>query len=463
MSNIMKMVSNAIWTPLYFLLFGLGIYFTLKTNFFQVRKFKFMLKKTVGMIFDKQQSTDKGAFTPWQAVATSLGSTVGTGNIVGVSTAIVVGGPGAIFWMWIISFFGMMLKYSEIVLALKFREKNENGEWCGGPMYYIKNGLKLPLLASLFSILLVIAALTAGNIVQINSIALILEDYISVPSLLTGVIVAFIIALVVIGGMQSIGKVTEKLVPIMSIMYIAGSIFVFIVNIKYIPGVFASIFQEAFKLKSIGGGALGYGIFTAMHYGIARGTASSEAGLGSAPIAQAASNLKEPVEQALYGILEVFVSSMIICTSTALVILTGRIYDKNVYGNAILNFGLNGLKNLDHGVVLTAKSFASAMGLPIARLFVTLCIIFFALSTIIGYFYYGLKAIEFLFAKKSAGIYKFIFLAAIVIGSVIDINLVWELSDISDGLMAIPNLIALIFLSPIVLTETKKYFDKQSQ
>lgn len=460
MNNVTRLLSNVIWTPLYFLLFGLGIYFTFKTNFFQVRKFKFMLKKTVGMIFDKQKSDDKGAFTPWQAVTTSLASTIGTGNIVGVSTAIVAGGPGSVFWMWVISFFGMMIKYAEIVLAIKFREKNDKGEWCGGPMYYIRNGMKKPYLAALFAVFLGLAAFTAGSVVQINSIALIIEDYISVPKLITGAIVAFIVGLVIIGGMQSIGKVTETLVPLMSVLYIAGSIFTLIVNIKSVPSALVSIFQEAFEFKSFGGGALGYGIFAAMHYGIARGTSSSEAGIGSAPIAQAASNLKEPVEQGLYGILEVFVSSIIICSSTALVILTGHVYDKDVYGNAILNFGLRGLKNLDHGVVLTAKSFGSAMGLPVAGLFITLCIIFFALSTIIGWFYYGSKAFEFLFGSKIISTYKIVFIISILVGALIDINLVWELSDITNGLMAVPNLIGLIFLSPIVLLETKKYFKK---
>ncbi len=455
--NITKLVSTMIWTLLYFLLFGLGIFFTVKTNFFQVRKFKFMFQKTIGIIFDKKHSNVKGAFTPWQAVTTSLANTIGVGSIVGVSTAIVAGGPGSVFWMWVISFFGMMTKYAEIVLALKFREKNAKGEWCGGPMYYIKNGLKFPILAYLFAIFLTMVAFTTGNIMQVNSIALILKDY--VPNLFTGVTIAFVIALVVIGGMQSIGKVTAKLVPIMGLLYIVGSVFAIIVNIRYVPSAFVSIFQEAFKLKSFGGGVLGYGIFAAMHYGIARGTSSNEAGVGTAPIAHAASNLNEPVEQGLYGILEVFVSSFLICTFTALVILTGHVYDKVVYSNAIFKFGLNGLKNLDNGGVLTAKSFASAMGMPMAKIFITLCIIFFAISTIIGCFYYGLKAVEFLFGNKLIGIYKIIFLASILIGSVIDINLVWELCDITTGLMTISNLIALIFLAPIVLAETEKYFD----
>ena len=214
--NITKLISTMIWTLLYFLLFGLGIFFTVRTNFFQVRKFKFMFQKTIGIIFDKKHSNVKGAFTPWQAVTTSLANTIGVGSIVGVSTAIVAGGPGSVFWMWVISFFGMMTKYAEIVLALKFREKNAKGEWCGGPMYYIKNGLKFPILAYLFAIFLTMVAFTTGNIMQVNSIALILKDY--VPNLFTGVTITFVIALVVIGGMQSIGKVTAKLVPIMGLL-----------------------------------------------------------------------------------------------------------------------------------------------------------------------------------------------------------------------------------------------------
>lgn len=461
MNRILAVISNIIWMPLYLLLFGLGIFFTFKTNFFQLRKFLFMLKTTFGKLFAQKKSAHDGAFTPWQAVSTALASTIGTGNIVGVSTAIAIGGPGAVFWMWVIAFFGMMTKYSEIVLAIKYREKNADNEWCGGPMYYIKNGLHKPILAIIFAVFTVFGAFIAGNITQINSISFIVNDYTSVPRFLTGIIVAIIIGLVIIGGMKSIGKITESIVPLMSLIYVLGSIFTLVVNAKRIPTAICDIFVEAFRIKSIGAGALGYGIFSALHYGIARGTTSSEAGIGSAPIAQAASNLKEPVEQGLYGILEVFISSFVICTLTALIILTGNVYNKNVYEDAMINSGMAGLKNLDQGVLLTAKSFASAMGLNIADLFITLCIIFFALSTIIGWFYYGEKAYEFISKGKWLKIYKYAFIIVILIGPLFEVNIVWEMSDIINGLMAIPNLIGLVLLSKVVLYETKKYFGEK--
>ena len=462
MSEFVAFISNIIWTPLYFLLFGLGIFFTFKTNFLQIRKFLFMLKTTFGKLFAMKKSDTVGAFTPWQAVSTALASTIGTGNIVGVSTAIAVGGPGAVFWMWVIAFFGMMTKYAEIVLAIKYREKNSKNEWCGGPMYYIKNGLQKPALAILFAIFTMFGAFVAGNITQINSISFIVNDYTGVPRFVTGMIVAVIIGLVIIGGMKSIGRITESIVPLMSLIYVLGSVFTLIVNANKIPQAISDIFIEAFNFKSFGAGAIGYGIFSALHYGIARGTTSSEAGIGSAPIAQAASNLKEPVEQGLYGILEVFISSFVICSLTALIILTGNVYDKSLYGNTLCKFGIDGLKNLDQGVLLTAKSFASAMGLNIANLFITLCIIFFAISTIIGWFYYGEKACEFIFKTKSINTYKYVFIFVILLGSLFDVNLVWELSDIINGLMAIPNLIGLVLLSSVVLNETNKYFNKRS-
>ena len=465
-------VNNIVWIPIYFLLFWLGIYFTFKTNFLQIRKFVFMLKKTFGNAAAKKNADTKGAFTPLQAIATSLASTIGTGNIVGVAVAITEGGPGAIFWMWFFAFFGMLIKYAEIVLALKFREKNKDGEWCGGPMYYIKNGLKNSGLAAIFAFAMLFTSFAGGNLIQVHSIASIVSDFVASPAIkvfgncyfplakiIVGFLLALLICLVVIGGMKSIGKITEKLQPFMSVFYILGVIFTLIMNYKLISGAFLNIFSEAFKLKSALAGGIGYGISRALHHGIARGTSSSEAGIGTSPIAQAASVLKNPVEQALYGILEVFVSSFVICTLTALVILTSGIYDKNIYGKA-LALGANGFKinNLSEGVVLSAKSFATVMGPNFSKVFIMVCVTCFALSTVIGYSYYGVKSYEFLFKKKFIDVYKLIFIAVVAVGPLIETKIVWALSDIFNALMAIPNLIGLIFLSKVVLDETKKYF-----
>lgn len=467
-----EFINNISWMPIYFLLFGLGIYFTFKTNFFQIRKFGFMLKKTFKNTATKKNLKTKGAFTPLQAIATSLASTIGTGNIVGVAVAITEGGPGAIFWMWFIAFFGMLIKYAEIVLALKFREKNKDGEWCGGPMYYIKNGLKNYKLAFIFAGAMIFSSFAGGNLIQVHSIASIVNDFVVLPEIqiaggycfsltkiIVGLLLALIICLVVIGGMKSIGKITEKLVPFMSIFYILGVIFVLSANYKLIPGAFLNIFGEAFKLKSALAGGIGYGISRALHHGIARGTSSSEAGIGTSPIAQAASVLQNPVEQALYGILEVFVSSFVICTLTALVILTSGIYDKDIYSQA-LALGANGFKinNLSEGVVLSAKSFATVMGPNISKVFIMVCVSCFALSTVIGYSYYGVKSYEFMFKKKFIAIYKLIFIAVVAVGPLIETKIVWALSDIFNALMAIPNLIGLVLLSKVVLDETKKYF-----
>ena len=458
--DLIKQINNIIWVPVYFLLVALGLYFSFKTNFLQIRKFGFMLKNTIGTALTQKKNI-KGSFTPLQALTTSLAGTIGAGNIVGVAVAIVSGGPGAVFWIWIVSFFGMIIKYAEIVLALKFREKNNKGEWCGGPMYYIKNGLKKNWFAVIFSIFLVLTSFTLGNIIQSNSISQIVNNYLGLKKELIGIILLCLIFLSVKSGMGSVGKITEKLVPVMSILYFLGSLFVLVINYKYIPMALKNIFGEAFKLKSISTGVF-YGLLSAIHYGIARGMGSSEAGIGTSPVAQAASSLDQPVEQALYGILEVFVSLIIVCTSTALVILTSNIYDKNIYGNIIYKFGLDGLdkKNLAQGIILTSKSFGSAMGPNFANIFIMVSIVLFSLSTIIGYFYYGLKAYEFVFKNKFMTIYKLLFFVSVFIGSIVNATFAWEISDLTVGLMACVNLVSLFFLRKIILDETKIYFDK---
>lgn len=473
--DAIKYLNNLIWIPIYFLLLGLGIYFSLKTNFLQIRKFFFMLKTTFGTVLEKNRRKTTGSFTPLQAIATSLASTIGTGNIVGVAVAITEGGPGSIFWMWFMALFGMIIKYSEIILALKFRERNHEGEWCGGPMYYINNGLKNHWLALVFSGAMIFVSFTTGNLIQVNSIANIVGDffvlpevrifegyYLSLTKIIIGVLLAITMSMVVLGGMKFIGKITEKLVPFMSVFYILGSILVLAVNYKSVSDAFLDIFHEAFKIKSVFAGTVGYGISRAFYSGISRGVCSSEAGIGTSSIAQAASNLKQPVEQALYGILDVFISSFFICTLTALVILTGGIYDKSIYAKALLTEA-NGLKvnNLSEGVVLSAQSFAKVMGTNFSKIFIMICVLCFALSTLIGYFYYGSKAYEFIFKEKYHTIYKLLVVAVVAVGPIIEVKIVWLLSDFFNGLIAIPNLICLMFLSKVILNETKKYFSHE--
>jgi AGCS family alanine or glycine:cation symporter len=455
--------NSYIWTPIYVMLFVIGIYFTFRTNFMQFRKFKFVIENTLGKVFKKSDKSKENSsgISSWQAVTTALGSTIGTGNIVGVTTAIVTGGPGSIFWMWLFAAIGMMTKYSEIVLAIKYREKNKAGEWAGGPMYYMKNGLHWNFYGKISAFLLAVGAITAGFLVQINSIALSLNDF-GMPKITSGIIFTIVVGLVIIGGVKRIGSFAEKVVPFMGILYIVGSLAIILFNIRAIPAAFVSIFKDAFAFKKAAGGFIGYSISSAMHYGIARGTSSSECGLGSAPVVHAAANVDHPVKQGIYGILEVFFSSFVICTATALVILTAGVYNSNTYDAALSASGIEGLNGLDNAVTIVAKSFSSVLGNKLGSMFLTTSIIFFSVTTIIGWGYYGIAAVEFLWNKKVSFVYKIICLASLIVGSVLDVNLIWELCDTTNALMTILNLIAVIALSPVVLSLTKEFFSNKA-
>lgn len=463
LSNFITKINNIVWLPIYFLFFGLGIYFSFKTKFFYISKFKFILKKTFGTCFKQNKECHKGEFTPLQAITTSLASTIGAGNIVGVSVAIVNGGPGSVFWIWTIAFLGMIIKYSEVVLALKFRNKNETGEWCGGPMYYIGNGLKNKIWAYVFAIFMILYTVFGVNIVQANSIAGIINEYTGLKKIFSGGILAVIVFLVIFKGIESIGKVTEKLVPFMCVLYFCGAAFILVLNYKYIPGAIVNIFSEAFKIKSINGGLI-YGMFLAIRYGVARGIHSSEAGMGTSPIAQASSNLKNPVEQGFYGVIEVFISLFVICTSTALVILTSGVYDKNIYVN-LLNSSGDKLKinSLPTGIILVEKSFSQKLGATRSDLFIMICIVLFALSTIIGGFYYGLKSCEFIFKSKFIWLYKLIFLGTIITGAWVNVKIAWELHDMVLTLITLINLISIFLLRKVIVDETKNYFGKSKK
>lgn len=436
-------INSFVWGPVMLsLLVGTGIYLTVRTGFFQVTKVKLWMKGTFGLLGSKEKSDAN--ITPFQAVTTALAATVGTGNIAGIATAIVSGGPGAVFWMWFSAFFGMMIKYAEVVLAIKFRETNADGVHYGGPMYYITKGIGgnfSKLLAILFALFATLASFGIGNMTQSNSIAEALKENFGLNPIVTGIVLTVVVALVIIGGIKRIATVTEKLVPFMAVLYFVSAVIVLVINFSAIPEAFNVIFANAFSMKSVGGGVMGYVIARGMRYGIARGVFSNEAGLGSAPIAHAASNCKNPVQQGLWGIFEVFVDTIIICTLTALVVLTSGIYEG----------GLN-------GAALTSAAFTNSLG-SVGGILLSVSLIAFAFSTIIGWSYYGERSLGFLTNNNQIIIklYKLIFSLSILLGATLELNLVWGISDTLNGLMAIPNLIGVLMLSGIVFKLTKDY------
>lgn len=452
--DLINGINGVLWGwILIILLVGCGLFLTCKTGFLQFRKFSYMWKNTIMSMFSKdQQHKDESGVSPFQAVATAMAGTIGTGSIAGLATAIGGGGPGAVFWMWISALLGMVTKYAEIVLSLKFREKNEKGEWVGGPMYYIKNGLGKKWLAALFCVFGMIACLGTGNATQSNSIATALKEIrispektVSIAPWITGIVLTVVAAAVILGGMRRISSVNEKLVPFMAVFYVLLSLAALIVRWDKIPEAFALIFREAFNFRAAAGGAAGYGIMLAMKNGFSRGVFSNEAGLGSAPIAHAASTNKDPVRQGLWGMFEVFFTTIIICTISALVILTGDFWQSGEY----------------QGSALSIVSFNDA--LPYAGGWVvTLSTIFFALSTILGWAYYGEVCIGFLTGKsrKAVMLYRLVYVAFVFVGSVGSLDLIWGISEMMNGLMAIPNLIGVIGLSGVVVAATQGHFKK---
>lgn len=440
-------INDVVWGPVMLtLLIGTGLFLSIKTGFLQFSKFGYMMKNTILGVFSKNQhQKDKSGVSPFQAVATAMAGTIGTGSIAGLATAIVSGGPGAVFWMWVSALLGMVTKYAEIVLSIKYREKNEKGEWVGGPMYYLKNGLNMKWLAGLFAIFAMIACLGTGNATQSNSIAIALKSTAKIEPWITGVILTIIAAAVILGGMRRIASVNEKLVPFMAIFYVICSIIALILNYDKIPAAFLLIFREAFNFKAAAGGAAGYGIVLAMHYGFSRGVFSNEAGLGSAPMAHAASSAKDPAKQGLWGMFEVFFTTIIICTMSALIILTSGLWNTGEYS----------------GSALSIAAFDSVLP-GIGGIGVTLSTIFFALSTILGWAYYGEVSMEFLSgkSKKAVLIYRCIYVAFVFLGTVGSLDLIWSISETMNGLMAIPNLIGVIGLSRVVKIVTKEHFEK---
>ena len=470
LKEIVDFLNGIAWGPwMLLLLVGTGVYLSVRMGFLQFAKFGYAMKNTIGKVFQKQ-TAGEGEVTPFQAVTTALAATVGTGNIAGVTGAIAVGGPGAVFWMWVSALFGMATKYAEVVLAVRYRERNEKGDWVGGPMYYIKNGLgqKWKWLASVFCVLGAIAAFGIGNMTQINTIAGSINTAIDafggntggwtvglfgqtvpISSIIVGAIVAVIVALVLFGGIKRIGSVTEKMVPFMAAVYIIAALAVVLSNVGSLGKIFVMIFKGAFSAEAALGGAFGITIMTTIQKGVGRGVFSNEAGLGSAPMAHAASSETNPVKQGLYGIFEVFMDTIVICTLTALTLLCG------VESGVEITWGQSA------GSELISAAFSTVFGTKIGSLLVAVGIGLFALSTILSWSLYGSRCCEFLFGTKSVGVYQIIFIFVVIIGATLELELVWNIADTLNGFMAIPNLVALLGLSGVVVKLTKEFFAKE--
>ena len=461
MDTIVKInsaVNGFIWgVPAMVCIIGVGLFLSFRTGFIQVRRFKEALKNTIGRLF-KGASAGEGSITPFQAVCTALAGTVGTGNIAGVAGAIALGGPGAVFWMWCSAFLGMCTKYAEVTLAVHFRERSKNGEFVGGPMYYIKNGLgkKWMWLAYLFAIFGVLTVFGTGNATQVNTIIsaadsallnfnVIPESSLGTFNLIAGIVIAVLVGIILLGGVKRIGNVTEKLVPFMACLYIILSIGVVVINIKSVPVVFASIVGGAFNPKAVTGGIIG-SLFISMKRGVSRGIFSNEAGLGTGSIAHACADTEEPVKQGMFGIFEVFVDTIIICTLTALVILCSGIN---------INFGEAA------GAALTIEGFTATYGGWVS-VFTAIAMCCFAFSTIIGWGLYGSRCVEFVGNSKWVKPFMLLYALVSIVGATIDLGVLWDIAETFNGLMAIPNLIGVLLLSGTLVQLTKEYFGRDN-
>ena len=466
-TQINSTLNGIVWGwPALILLAFVGVLTTCITKFFQVSHFGHWMKNTIGAIFKDgkvtSHTTDR-SISQFQSLCTALAATVGTGNIVGVAGAILVGGPGAVFWMWLIAFFGMMTNYSENVLGIFYRRKNAQGEWCGGAMYYLRDGLGAKkgckqigaILAAAFSLFCFLASFGIGNMTQVNSISGNMEAVFGVPTWVSGIVVLVLCALVIVGGLKRIATVTEKIVPFMVVIYMIGTIAILIMNISMIPAVFGAIFKGAFAFRAAGGGIVGYGMKLAIEQGMKRGVFSNEAGLGSSVMVHSNSNVKEPVRQGMWGIFEVFADTIIVCSLTAFAVLSSGLVDLET-GVAAAEYG---------GVALTKANVVSTVFTmyfgKLGGAFVAVAIMLFAYSTVLGWSHYGSKACEYLFGTKSTIVYRVIFVIATFGGAVMGENLAWDIADTLNGMMMIPNLIGVIVLSPIVYKITRNYIDRK--
>ena len=474
LTNFNDMINEFVWVKVgLFLLIGTGIIMTVLTKFFQITHIGHWFKSTIGGAFAKDskatKKTDRKSISQFQSLCTALAATIGTGNIAGVAAAICLGGPGAVFWMWVAAFFGMMTNYSENVLGIYYRRKNKNGEWSGGAMYYLQDGLGAKkncktigkILAVLFSIFAILASFGIGNMGQVNKITLNMQSAffknvslgtvggIPVTSIIIGVCLMILGGLIIIGGLQRIAAFAEKVVPFMSVLYVIGALVIFIVHIKSVGPMFASIFKFAFGIKAAAGGAVGVAISKVITQGCKRGVFSNEAGLGSSVMVHSSSNVKEPVVQGMWGIFEVFFDTFVVCTMTAIVVLSS--------GKIDLNTGLVAEGTDD--ATLVSQAFGNVFGIA-GEWFIALAMLLFAFTTVLGWSQYGTKSVEYLFGEKATKVYRVIFVFMIISGAVMTSSLAWDISDTFNGLMMLPNLIGVLVLSPIVMKITKNYVSR---
>ncbi len=434
-----NVIKDFIWgPPLLVLVVGGGLFLALRSGGIAYRHFGYIIRNTVMKMF-KQESHGDGEVSSFQALSTALAGTVGTGNIVGVSGAILLGGPGSIFWMWIAAIVGMTTKFTEATLAIAYREIDETGRVRGGPMYYIKNGMRQPWLAKLYAFFAGFAMLAIGSLVQSNAISNTVLDTFHVPTWVSGIIIAVLALFVVVGGIKRIGQVTERLVPIMAVIYIIGGIIVLIVHRAHLWEAFTSIFTCAFSLQAAGGGLAGYTLIMAIRAGVSRGVFTNEAGWGSSAIAHAAATTDHPARQGMWGVFEVFADTIVICTLTALVILSTGVWQGH-----------------DNAASLVAFSFGE--GFAAGRYIVTIGLILFAFSTALGWNYYGETCVEYLLGPVGKNVYRYIYIGCLFIGAVTELPLVWVFADILNGLMALPNVIGLIALSGVAVALFKDFF-----
>ncbi len=475
-TDVNNAINDFVWVKIgLFLLIGTGIIMTVVTKFFQVTHIGHWWKETIGGVFrknsDSTKKIDKQSISQFQALCTALAATIGTGNIAGVAAAICIGGPGAVFWMWLAAFFGMMTNYSENILGIYYRRRNEHGEWSGGAMYYLQDGLGSrknckwigKALAILFAVFAILASFGIGNMGQVNKITLNMQNAffkdpmilgalggIPVINLIIGGVLVVIGALIIIGGLQRIAAVAEKVVPFMSVAYVIGALIICFMHIDQIGAMFAAIFRFAFGIEAVAGGAAGVAISQVITQGCKRGVFSNEAGLGSSVMVHSSSNVKEPVKQGMWGIFEVFFDTFIVCTMTAIVVLSSGAID--------LKTGLAAEGTNDATLVATA--FSNVFG-PVGEWFIAIAMLLFAFTTVLGWSQYGTKAVEYLWGIKATKVYKVIFVLMIMSGAVMTSSLAWDISDTFNGLMMIPNLIAVLALSPVVYRLTKNYVDRR--
>ncbi|WP_425452977.1 alanine/glycine:cation symporter family protein [Sinobaca qinghaiensis] len=440
MNDFLGTVGGFVWgPPLLILLVGTGIYLTIRLSFLQFTMLPYALKTA---FTKKQDKKSEGDISHFQSLMTALAATIGTGNIAGVATAVVIGGPGAVFWMWISALVGMATKYAEAILAVKYRIKDSNGQMAGGPMYYIEKGLGWKWMAVLFAVFAAVASFGIGNTVQSNSVAAVLQENWAMPVWITGLILMVFTAFVILGGIKSIGRVVGFIVPFMALFYVSAGLIILILNLELIPGAVWLILSDAFTGQAAAGGAVG----VAIQYGVARGVFSNEAGLGSAPIAAAAAKTDYPGRQALVSMTQVFIDTIVICSITGVTLVMGDMY----------------LDGAD-GAALTSATFEFFLG-PIGATIVAIGLIFFAYSTILGWSYYGERSVYYLFkTSRAIMIYRLLYVIAVFIGAVLQLDTVWALADIMNGLMAVPNLIALLLLSGVVVAETKIFLKKKRE